>query len=150
MLRPTVSWPVCLGVKLHLGPTIIFLLLSHSYGFVAMGRPLWREDGSVVYEFCWTSPAQSFSGPSPAGHMTIFYCLRFETPQPRGPGPHIYVPQEQGGSIIPPGDVKIKIEVKVTLWLAVYRQSVRLGVKSLEIHEQNFFFNWTFAVIVLM
>jgi hypothetical protein len=34
---------------------------------------------SVVYNCCWASPAQSFSGPSPTGLMTIFYCLRFET-----------------------------------------------------------------------
>jgi hypothetical protein len=27
-----------------------------------------------------SSPAQSFSGPSPAGLMTTFYCFRFETP----------------------------------------------------------------------
>jgi hypothetical protein len=27
-----------------------------------------------------SSPTQSFSGPSPAGLMTTFYCLRFETP----------------------------------------------------------------------
>jgi hypothetical protein len=26
------------------------------------------------------SPSQSFSGPSPAGLMTTFYCLRLETP----------------------------------------------------------------------
>jgi hypothetical protein len=43
-------------------------------------HPLWRDDGSVVYSCCWSSPAQSFSGPSPAGLMTTFYCLRFETP----------------------------------------------------------------------
>jgi hypothetical protein len=24
-------------------------------------------------------------------------------PQPGGPGPHIYIPQEQGGPVIPPG-----------------------------------------------
>jgi hypothetical protein len=46
--------------------------------------------------------------------------------------------------------VKVKVKVKVTLWLAVYRQSVSLGVKPLETHDQNFFFNWTPAVIVLM
>jgi hypothetical protein len=34
---------------------------------------------SVVYSCCWASPAQSFSGPNPAGLMTIFYCLKFET-----------------------------------------------------------------------
>jgi hypothetical protein len=53
--------------------------LCDSCGFVDLGRPLWREDGSVVYNFCWPLPAQSFSGPSPLGLETIFYCLRFET-----------------------------------------------------------------------
>jgi hypothetical protein len=28
---------------------------------------------------CWPLPAQSFSGPSPLGLETIFYCLTFET-----------------------------------------------------------------------
>jgi hypothetical protein len=40
---------------------------------------LWREDGSVVYNCCWPSPAQSFSGPSPRGTHDHIYCLRFET-----------------------------------------------------------------------
>jgi hypothetical protein len=39
-----------------------------------------REDGSVVYNYCWSLPAQSFTGPSPAELMTTFYRLRFETP----------------------------------------------------------------------
>jgi hypothetical protein len=50
-----------------------------SYGFVDVGRSLWREDGSIVYYCCWPSPAQSFSGPSPVGLAAIFYCLIFET-----------------------------------------------------------------------
>jgi hypothetical protein len=33
----------------------------------------------------------------------------------------------------------IQVKVKVTLRLAVYRQSVRLGVKPLETHDQIFF-----------
>jgi hypothetical protein len=33
-----------------------------------------------------------------------------------------------------------KVKVKVTLRLAVYHQSVRLGVKSLENHKQRHFF----------
>jgi hypothetical protein len=45
-----------------------------------MGRSLWREDGSVLYNCCWPSPALSFSGPSPVRLVTIFYCLTFETP----------------------------------------------------------------------
>jgi hypothetical protein len=55
------------------------LLLSNSCGFVDLGRPLWREDGSVLCNCYWSSPAQSFSGPSPVGLVAIFYCLRFET-----------------------------------------------------------------------
>jgi hypothetical protein len=51
---------------------------------------------------CWPSPAKLFSCSSPAGFIAIF-CLRFETPQPGGPGTRIYIPQEQGGPVIPPG-----------------------------------------------
>jgi hypothetical protein len=45
-----------------------------------------------------------------------------------------------------------RVGVRITLRLAVYRQSVRLGAKSLESHDQRpffFFGNWTLAVIVL-
>jgi hypothetical protein len=34
---------------------------------------------TVVYSCCWPTPAQSFSGPSPVGLATVFYCLGFET-----------------------------------------------------------------------
>jgi hypothetical protein len=61
------------------GLTTRFLLVSDRYGFADVGRSLWREDGSVVYNLCWSSPAQWFLGPSPAGLVTIFCCLRFET-----------------------------------------------------------------------
>jgi hypothetical protein len=38
-----------------------------------------REDGSVFCICSWSSPAQSFSGPSPLDLATIFYCLSLET-----------------------------------------------------------------------
>jgi hypothetical protein len=38
-----------------------------------------ERNGSVLYNCCWLSPVQSFSGPGPVGLPTIFYCLRFET-----------------------------------------------------------------------
>jgi hypothetical protein len=63
----------------HLGPNTSILLLSHCCGFV-VGRPLARRDGSVVYNCCWSSPAQSFPSLSPAELMTIFYCPIFGTP----------------------------------------------------------------------
>jgi hypothetical protein len=53
--------------------------LYDSYGLPLMGRHLWREVGSVFCMCCWPLPAQSFSGPSPLGLETIFYCLTFET-----------------------------------------------------------------------
>jgi hypothetical protein len=45
-----------------------------------MWHPVWREDGSAIYNCCWFSAAQSFWGPSPTGLMTTFYCLRLGTP----------------------------------------------------------------------
>jgi hypothetical protein len=36
-----------------------------------VGRPLWREVGSLLCICCWPLPAQSFSGPSPLGLETI-------------------------------------------------------------------------------
>jgi hypothetical protein len=83
MLRPTISRLVCLGVKLHLGPNTRFLLLPHRFGFIDMGRLIRREEEYIVYSCFWSSPAQSFASPSPTGNMTIFYCLRLETPSTR-------------------------------------------------------------------
>jgi hypothetical protein len=62
----------------QLGLTNRFLVLSDSCGFVDVERSVWRENGSAGYNCCWSSPVQSFLGPSPAGLVNIFYCLRFE------------------------------------------------------------------------
>jgi hypothetical protein len=116
LLGPTVSRPFCLGVS-----PIRFLLLSDISGVVDVGRPLWREDGSVVYNCCWASPAQPFSGPSPAGLMTIFWCLRFETPPtwrarpsylyPSGTGWPSYVPRHWVPFSSPPTNRRATVEV---------------------------------------
>jgi hypothetical protein len=46
--------------------------------------------------------AQSFSGPSTAGHMIIFYCLRFETPPTwRARSPYLYPPETGRPSYTP-------------------------------------------------
>jgi hypothetical protein len=78
----------------HLRLKTGFLFLSDSCGFVDVGRPLWREDGPVAYNCCWTSPARLISSPNPAGLMTISYCLRFEnSPTWKARSPYLYPPE---------------------------------------------------------
>jgi hypothetical protein len=60
----------------HLGLMTRFLLLSDSCRFVDVGRFLWWEDGSVVYNCCWPSPEQLLSCSSPVGFAIIYYRLR--------------------------------------------------------------------------
>jgi hypothetical protein len=78
-LRLMVSQSVSLGVEPHPGLMTRYLLLFDSYGLVSVGRFLWWEDRSVFCICCWPLPAQSFSGQSPLGLATIFYCIQFET-----------------------------------------------------------------------
>jgi hypothetical protein len=86
----------------HLGLRSRFLLLSDSFGFFDLGRSLWRENGPAVYNCCWSSPAQSFLGLSSAGLVTIFYCLRFETPPPwRSRSSNLYPPGIEWPSYTP-------------------------------------------------
>jgi hypothetical protein len=84
MSWPTASRPVCLGVK----RSTRFLLLSDSCEFVDVGRLLWREDGSVVYN-CWSWSAQPFSGSSPA--WLYFPVSDSRLPQPGGPGLSVFM-----------------------------------------------------------
>jgi hypothetical protein len=71
-----------------------------SCGFVILWRLPWRE---TIFCCCWASPAQSLTGLSPTGLNTIFCCPISWDSQHGGPGVRIYIPQEQGGPIIPPG-----------------------------------------------
>jgi hypothetical protein len=57
---------------------------------------------NLLYNCFWALPEQSLLVRNPAelGHILLFH-LRL--PQPGGPGPRIYIPQEQGDPVIPPG-----------------------------------------------
>jgi hypothetical protein len=84
-------------------------------------HPLWQEDGSVLYNCCWSSPVQSFSGPSPAGPTTIVYCLTFETLEtwrtrsphlfPSGTGWPSYTPRHWVPFSSPPTTLRATVEV---------------------------------------
>jgi hypothetical protein len=104
-------------------------------------------------------------GSESRGLMTIFYCLRFKTPPTwRSKPPYLYTPGTEWPIYTPRHwvpfssplttrratveafepvstrlDCRFKIKVKFILRLAVYRQSLRLGVRPLEAHDQRFF-----------
>jgi hypothetical protein len=87
----------------HLGLTTRFLLLSDTCRFVDVGRPLWREDGSVFYNCCCLRQRSHSQARVPRGSWPPFTVSDLRLPQPGGPGPCIYIPREQGGPVIPPG-----------------------------------------------
>jgi hypothetical protein len=91
---------VCLGIEHPCGTCdqILFpvkMLLSEIYGLVSVGRPLWREDGSAM-----CSVITQWSESLRTRIHTLLSHLRLL--QPAGPGSRIYIPQEQGGPVIPP------------------------------------------------
>jgi hypothetical protein len=96
-VKITVTLRLTVGQSVSLCVMTRYLLRFGSYSLVFMGRPVWREDGSVFCICCWPLPAQSFFGPSPLGLATIFYCLRFET----SPSVASYDSQGHGGGIRP-------------------------------------------------
>jgi hypothetical protein len=72
--------------------------LSQICCLVSMGRPLSREDWSAV-----CSAITQLSESRRTRNHTSLSHLRL--PKPGGPGSRIYIPQEQGGLVIPPGTV---------------------------------------------
>jgi hypothetical protein len=100
-LRLTVSQSVCVGVEPTLWTFDHILLSFQEFGSgnwcsVSMGLPLWREDGSAFWNAItqWCESLRT-------RNLTLLSYLRL--PQPGGPGFCIYIPQEQGGPVIPPG-----------------------------------------------
>jgi hypothetical protein len=75
----------------------ILVLLHSRHSDEEQPNYLWVASQSdpasdLLYD-CRSSTAQSFSGPSPAGLMTTFYCFRFETPPTwRARSPYLHPP----------------------------------------------------------
>jgi hypothetical protein len=161
MLRPTVSRPVYLGVNPPIWvPTPDFCYCQTIAGLLMWGA-LSEERTGLSFTIAAGPRQRSHSQVRVLRdswpHFTV---SDSRLPQPGGLGPRIYIPQEQRDPIIPPGtgfpfrrlrlaelhwrypnppphEVALKtVKVRVTLRLAVHRQSVRLGVKPHETHDQ--------------
>jgi hypothetical protein len=92
-LWPTASRPVYLGATLaSWAQDQIFVFCLTNEGFLDVERPLWREDGSLIYSYnCfWSLPEQSLSCSSPAELTAIFYCLISDSPTWRARSPYSY------------------------------------------------------------
>jgi hypothetical protein len=122
MLRPTGSRPVCLGVKNPSGAYYqIFITVRHLRVCWCGVLSLTRERVCHLQLLLVLASAVMLGSES-AGLVTIFYCLSFETlPTWRARSPTTN-PQSQKR-------------------LAVYRQSVCLGIKPLETHDQKCLFS---------
>jgi hypothetical protein len=92
MLRQTVNWPSCLGVR-HPSGTRYQILITTRQLSDWCGAPTLTKGQVCSLNCYWPSPAQSFSCLSAEGLMTIFYCLRFKIrPTFRARPPYLYPP----------------------------------------------------------
>jgi hypothetical protein len=108
-LRPTVSRPVCLGVRRLSGTCDkFFFLLEISFRqlcvcyFVApsLTRGLVCN---LLYNCFWALPEQSLLGRSPAELTTIFYCLIWDSPNLEGQVSVFISPRNKEAQLYPPG-----------------------------------------------
>jgi hypothetical protein len=105
-LRPTVSRSVSPGVRRTSDQFFFRLEISfRQFRLCYFVVPsLTRERVcNFLYNCFWALPEQSLLGRSPAELTAIFYFLIWNSPIPGGPSPRIYIPQEQGGPVVPPG-----------------------------------------------
>jgi hypothetical protein len=101
LLRPTVSWPVCLVVRRPSGTCDQFFFLLeisfrqfHVCYFVAPSLKRGRVC-NLLYNCFWDLPEQSLLGGSPAELTAMFYCLIWGSPNLEGQVPIFISPRNR-------------------------------------------------------
>jgi hypothetical protein len=97
-VRPTVGRPVPLGVRHPFGAYDQFLISCSKITFLSSLR---RAPSLTRGRVCNLHCSHSVVRVAQIHNLILLSHLRL--PQPGGPGPRIYIPQEQGGPVIPPG-----------------------------------------------
>jgi hypothetical protein len=137
-LQPTVSRPVYLGVGLQTATHDKICFYLDSFGFFNLGRPLWREDVSLIYSYnCfWALAEQTLSGSNPAELKTIFYCLVWASKSP-----YLY-PRNRGYTELYPRELG-------SLFVASYNSQGSGGVilTRLPSHRITYFFLRTSEIL---
>jgi hypothetical protein len=108
-LRPTVSRPVCLGVRRPSGTSNQFYFLLDIFfrqlrfrKFVGPSLTRGQICNLLVQLLLGLARAVTLGPKSRRTHGHILLS-HMRLPQPGGPGSRIYIPQEQGGPVIPSG-----------------------------------------------
>jgi hypothetical protein len=102
ILRPMVSRTVCLGVK-HPSGDQNQIFISQTVAGLLMWGSLSDEGKGLSFTIAVGLHQRSHSRVRvPRDSLPSFTVSDSRLPQPGEPGPRIYIPQEQGGPVIPP------------------------------------------------
>jgi hypothetical protein len=93
--------PHCLDNRLIDGGKAVSL--THPPHFLPNLIIISRDIESVVFSFCRSLPAQTFSDLSPTELTTIFYCLIWDSPNLEGQVPVFISPGKRVAQLYPPG-----------------------------------------------